>query len=584
MLFLRNVTLFVGGVPLINDVSLNINHGDRMGIVGRNGAGKSHLMEILAGNLAPDAGERKSVDDPVVLLVKQELPDHERNPIEYLRSIDPDICELEAMMEDTAHPQFADACDKLIELDTERYERLAPKILMGLGLKKEELTKPMHVLSGGMRMRIGLAMALIRTPDVLLLDEPTNYLDLESVQWLVAYLASYPEKHAIVVVTHDLALLNAVSRSIAHLQAGALTEFTGSYADYRAMFSAQELADTRKNTELTKQIDRHEEIYQRFKGLPAKRAAQAVAQHKKAAKKRDQLAELVVEEPVVHFSFGEPAALSDPIIRIEAGSIGYAANIILSDVNLSIQYGAKIGLVGCNGEGKSTLLKYLAGKISLAKGLSSLSQRLRIGYFNQELTDELKDALTVYEQFSASTGILRDVLIRQTLDKYGFPYNKVGTSIANLSGGEKSRLMFCLICAQEPNLIILDEPTNHLDMETRAVLIDAIKGFAGSVVLVSHDFDLHMQTMNQFWLAREGRVRVYPGGLTDYQSELSQFIRMNLPSRMEADHGKDVKKIQSIPLPCKFFSNSEKPSLSGSASSHAAAAEKHPVFRSAKKC
>jgi len=535
MLFLEEASLFVGGKPLFNAINFSVNAGDRIGVVGRNGSGKSHLMQLLAGHVSPDSGARRQAHHNLtVLLVKQELPDDEQTPLDYLRNNDPDIQSIEDAITASTDHEFAELQEQLDALDEERYETLAPKILKGLGFSEEELIQPMRQLSGGLRMRIGMAMALIRQPDVLLLDEPTNHLDLESTQWLIEYLKHYPVTSAFVVVTHDVKSLMEVCTSTVHLRAGDLTQFGGNYEEYRQNLASHERNDAQKNEVLSKQIARHEEIYYKFRKLPAKRAAQAVAQHKKADKLRDELVDMVVEEPVIPLAFSTPSELQDPIIQLNHVSLGYKQRIILNDINLSIQSGVRIGLLGRNGQGKSTLVKLLADKLAPMSGDVERRSRLSIGYYSQDLMDELDPTLTVYQQFVAKTGINTDATVRTHLGHYGFSYDKVEVSIEHLSGGEKARLLFCLICSSSPNLIILDEPTNHLDVETRESLVQAMVNFPGSIVLVSHDWALHEQTMHKFWLVNGGAVQEYTPGLQHYQRALQQFIASNIHGQMHA--------------------------------------------------
>lgn len=527
LLSLHEVDLFIGGHLLLDGVSLTINSGDRVGVVGRNGCGKSHLMGLLAGDIPVDGGARHFEDYKTALLVKQDFPDEDQTPLDYVRSKDTELQELEAILEDeTADPDTqGNAAQRLSELEDERYDTLAPRVLMGLGLTHEELTKPMRHLSGGMRMRINLAIALIRTPDLLLLDEPTNHLDFEASQWLIAYLKVYPARGAVVIVSHDLSVLRQVTTSTIHMRSGKLTQFAGDYRAYRAMLSAREASDERANVATQKQIDRHMDVYYRFRDLPESRAAQAVAQLRKAESKRGKIVEIVKEEDPVVIRFGDSLPVASPIIELKGVAIGYGSKKpILHDLNLSIQYGTKIGLLGQNGQGKSTLIRLLAGKLEPLSGDVARQPRLSTGYFSQDLMEELNGDLSVYEEFSHKSGLTVESVIRARLLDYGFPHDKLGTLVKELSGGEKSRLVFCLIFILSPSFIILDEPTNHLDVETREMLTAAIRAFEGTVVLVSHDADLHQETMQKFWLVKDGAVIEYEPGLVHYQTSLQCAI------------------------------------------------------------
>jgi ATP-binding cassette subfamily F protein 3 len=534
MLSLENALLFIGNKLLLNEANLNITGGARIGVVGRNGCGKSHLMQLLAGIISPDGGTRQVNENTTVLLVNQSLPDNDESPLVYLRSSDPDIKKAEEEMEKLTGDEFGDAYTRLTTLDEERYEKLAPEVLRGLGLTTEQMNAPMRELSGGLRMRINLAQALIRTPDVLLLDEPTNHLDLESTQWLIAYLKTYPKKSAVVMVSHNLSVLKEVTTSTLHMRQGELTLYAGDYASYRKQLKTREEKDIQKNAVLEKEIERHKKIYLKFRNLPAERAAQAIQQLKKAEKKEDQLVELVVEEPIITLDFGTPPEGRGLMISLKDVSFKYGSKLIFSKLDLSIQAGSRIGLIGQNGEGKSTLIKLLLGKLEEKTGDIQRSSYLRVGYFSQDVTEELTLDKSIYDEFSSKTGITTDAQIKSTLANFGFPHAKLATHIKHLSGGEKSRLMFCFICARNPNLIILDEPTNHLDVETREELAIAMNAYKGSIILVSHDADLHEATMTEFWLVKDGKVRVYDKGIQHYKTELQSSIDSILPASTQS--------------------------------------------------
>lgn len=521
MLRLENVSLFIAGKLLINEANLTIPHGARIAVTGRNGSGKSHLMDLLAGNITPDGGERVLAEKNVnVLLVKQELTDDDQTPLEYLRNNDRQLQRLEDLLVDAPESKIEEISNEIARLEEERYENLAPKVLMGLGLKKDDLDKPMKNLSGGYRMRIAFSMSLILMPEILLLDEPTNHLDLESTQWLIGFLKDYPKTSAVVVVTHDIKFLLAVTNTTVHLKGGTLTQYGGNYLSLKEMLEAKDKNDEQMNAVLEKKIEQKKKVYFKFRDLPAKRAAQAVDQLRQAKILEEKLVEIVEEEPVVSFQFPDPAEIKNPAVKLAKVSVGYGEKAVLSSLDLSIQSDAKIGLLGRNGEGKSTFIKLIAGKLRHLTGEVDFNPRLKVAYFSQDLTDELDVNLTVYEQYKQATGLTKEEDIRHALAKYAFSHDKIGTRIDDLSGGERSRLMFALICARSPNLIILDEPTNHLDLESKEELVKAISSFKGSILLVSHDLDLHEKTMKQFWLVDNGSVQPYTKGLKQYLASL----------------------------------------------------------------
>jgi ATP-binding cassette subfamily F protein 3 len=523
---LSDVDMFAGGKLLFRDISLSINRNDKIGIIGRNGSGKSHLLKVLGGVMNPDAGEREVKNNTKVLLINQELPEDDKTPIEYLREHDPDIVSLNEELDitDTQSDRFAQINDLLGDLEDERYEQKAPWILRGLGLKDVEINKPMRQLSGGLRMRVSIAAALIQMPDVLLLDEPTNHLDLESAQWLIEFLKNYP--HTVVIVSHDIKLLNTFAKTTYHLKKNALTQYSCNYDQFLLETKRQEEKDVQKNKDLEKQAKQAETIYYKFRGI-ASRAAQATQRLKKSEDLREQVIEIIPEEPIIPLCFTETTELRSPVVTLENVCVGYQDKIVLKDLNLSMNYGAKVGLLGRNGEGKSTLIKLITESLLPIKGAFNTCPKLKIGYFSQDLADQFDKTLTVYAQFSKATEILNDEKLRNLLGSYGFSRDKVEVKVGNLSGGELARLALAIICTRSPNLIILDEPTNHLDVETRAVLVDAIKEFKGSVLLVSHDWDLHEKSMKDFWVAEAGTVKPYDKGLQNYRKSIEVVSTTN---------------------------------------------------------
>lgn len=533
ILQLEAVDFSINGKRLLSDVSLKVNSNDRIGIIGRNGSGKSHLLKLLAGDVSADAGNILFDSDIKIVLVKQNLPDDEMSPLDYLRELDSELQALYDQSENTTDDAiYSELLNKAGEIENERYDILAPQVLKGLGLTETQIEAPMRDLSGGLRMRVGLASALIQAPDLLLLDEPTNHLDLESAQWLIQYLQAY--KKAFLVVSHDIKLLNTITTKTLHLKQGNLIEFHGSYEAYLKESAITELNTIKKNKDLEKEAKQAKEIYYQFRGIPS-RAAQAVQQSKRADDLRSQIVEILPEEPVIPIHFKDPIDVHSPMIELENASIGYSPDkCILKNLNISINYGVKIGLIGRNGEGKSTFIKQLVNLMPLVSGDMIVKPKCKIGYFSQDLMDQFDKNLSVYQQFSKATTIKNDETIRQSLGMYGFPRDKVNVSVTNLSGGELSRLALAIICSSGYNLIIFDEPTNHLDVETREVLIKAIQDFKGSVLLVSHDWDLHKQSMKEFWVVNKGAVRPYKNGLDDYCSRITQFASAQVKEKSAA--------------------------------------------------
>lgn len=531
---LEQIDLSVPGRTLLHDVHFKINTTDKIGIVGRNGAGKSHLLKLLSGVLQPDTGTVKVAYGMKILLIKQEMPDGNQTPQEYVLATDRTLTELYEQTE-SLEPDKADAIFMEIDEIEQFYKANSSKVLQGLGLTQEQILQPMNQLSGGLQMRINIASALLQCPDLLLLDEPTNYLDLEATFWLMNYLLGYNK--AFVLVSHDVKLLNLVTSKTLHLKQGELIQFNGSYDSYRKQAAAAEMNAIQTNRDLAKQAKRDDEIYLKFRGIPS-RAAQATQRKKNASNLREQIVEIVPEEPVIPLDFGQPQVLSNPLADISEVVLCYSKNKpILKIPQLTINGNDKIGLIGRNGQGKSTLIRNLVGDHQPGCGHIIIRNHCKIGYFSQDLLESLNVKNTVLEQFSAKTSIsLQDA--RTVLGNYGFAQKKSETLVGNLSGGELSRLALAIICASNSQLIILDEPTNHLDVETREMLVGAIQKFKGAVLLVSHDADLHQQCMKTFWLADKGTVKPYKNDLSHY----FQAVGKSLETQPASEINKNPKK------------------------------------------
>lgn len=513
----------VKGKLLLNDVSIRINEGDKIGIVGRNGCGKSTLLAILSGSTALMGGTIKKNKKAKIMLVKQELPTDERSVLDWLVSVDQDLIQLKKESEEASEEDFGDITSHIAEIEEERYEKLAPQVLLGLGLSTAECHSPMKNLSGGFCMRISLAAALIQQPDLLLLDEPTNHLDLESTLWLIEFLKTYPKAYAI--VSHGTDFLNQLTTKTWALQKGTLTSWGGNYDVFIRESEIKKEADLKNNIAIDKDIARAQRFIDVW-GEHQSTASLAQSREKLKIKLEKRRIEIVPEEKDIPISFPEAPLLHDPIIKMEGVSAGYAEKIILNDINFILSRNARIGLLGRNGQGKSTFAKLLADRLECKAIIRRTG--LRIGYFSQNQTDELNVNLSVFDQLKVSTRITEDDAVRSQLGRFGFDHKKWTCKVGKLSGGEKSRLFFAIIAAQNPHLIILDEPTNHLDINSRQALIKAINEFSGAVILVTHDWDLHHRTMRDYFLVRKGKVLPYTKGLDHYKRQLlSQIAKLS---------------------------------------------------------
>lgn len=553
LIALQKVNYSIGGIRLLDDASLSVNETDRIALIGRNGCGKSTLMNILAGKVSIDAGRRVVASNTSILLVKQELPNADVSPIEFLKESDLELSALYEQVDATEADEVGEIFEKIALIEDERYGATAVQVLLGLGISLEQQERPMRELSGGLLMRISLASALLQQPQLLLLDEPTNHLDLPSVLWLTTYLKAYPRPF--VLISHDRELLNEVVNTTYHLQGGRLTRYNGNFTTYveQRELSRQQAVATIENTD--KKIAQMEKFVAAHKSDP-KWAGSCSTREKWMRDMEEARPELDHEAPPIPIQFLPCSTLSDPLVQATHCDVAYGATPILSDVNLSIQTRSRIGILGMNGQGKSTLMRMLMQQLVNTTGEFFSSARLRVGYFSQNQSDIMSDELTVLDQLKlqAEPSCPTEDLLSHLL-QFGFKRAQCGALVGSLSGGEKSRLTFAMIAYQRPHLIIMDEPTNHLDFETRTSLINAIREFNGAIVLVSHDWDLLENTMSEYWLVRGGQVKPYTHDLSFYrQAILSRFSPTPLASGKQTKLkeaakpvAKDTKKAGATP-------------------------------------
>lgn len=512
---LNEVDCFVGdGQVLFYDLSMEINQGDHIALIGRNGSGKSTLLNMLAGTVQPDGGTRLVQPGAKVLLVRQQLPDPDKTPIDFLKEADEQLQLLYTKATTAKSALLPAIYDEIAALEEERYESEATKVLCGLGLAKEQHDRPMSELSGGLRMRVSFASGLLQQPDVLLLDEPTNHLDLQAIIWLTQYLRTYSK--AFVVVSHDRALLSAVVNKTYHLQSGTLTLYGGDFTIFEEQYKLKKEQAIKQNLNTDKDVERMQAFVDRFKTKP-KWARIAKTRERWIADREESRPLIVQEEPVIPLEFPVCETLKNPIYSITAGTVSYGAKQVLANLNFTIQADSRIGILGRNGQGKSTFVRMLMNHLVTASGEIHAAPKLRIAYFSQEQSDTLNLNLTIFAQLKTILTDATDDVIYKMLHQFGFERNKTQEKVEVLSGGEKTRLLLAMIVAKRPHLIILDEPTNHLDHETKQTLIEAIKKFNGAVLLVSHDWDLLEKTMRDFWMVSKGTMTPYPKGLEYYK-------------------------------------------------------------------
>ncbi len=517
MLHITDVTFRIDGKLILDGATAGIPSGHKVGIVGRNGAGKSTLLKLIHGDLPMEGGQITWPKTARVGMVAQEAPGGPESLLETVLAADTERAALMAEAETASDPhRIAEIQIRLADINAHAAPARAAAILSGLGFDEAAQARPCAEFSGGWRMRVALAAALFSAPDVLLLDEPTNYLDLEGTLWLESFIAKYP--HTVLIVSHDRDLLNTAVNAILHLERGKLALYAGGYDDFEDMRRERQ----RQQQKLIKRQEdqrRHMEAFvERFRAKATK-ARQAQSRLKALAKLKPIAA--LIDERHVGFTFPNPEKpLGNPIVRLEDASVGYAdAAPVLRDMTLRIDKDDRIGLLGANGNGKSTFAKLISGRLDARDGVRRSSKKMEIGYFAQHQLDELNPAGTPYSHIAALMEDATEAQKRARLGAIGFGADKADTKVANLSGGEKARLLFALNTFHGPHLLILDEPTNHLDVDSRESLIHALNAYEGAVILISHDRHLIEACADRLWLVGDGTVRPYEGDIEDYRTQ-----------------------------------------------------------------
>jgi len=512
MLQIDNLVFNGWGRRFFDRASVMVPVGAKVGLIGRNGVGKSTLFRLIMGDLTPDGGEIILPKSARIGSVDQEHPATPVSLIDTILEADVERDALNAQLETAEPEQLAEIYHRLIEIDADSAPARAAEILSGLGFATADLDRPMAEFSGGWRMRVALAAALFAEPDLLLLDEPTNYLDLEGALWLEARLKKYP--HTALIVSHDRELLNNSVDAILHLSGGKLDLYTGGYDDFEKrraektrLLSATRAKQDAERAHLQKFIDRFR--------AKASKAAQAQSRIKRLAK-LEPVAE-VVEERVAPFTIPSPTRpLAPPLIQLDAASVGYDGTAVLRNLNLRLDVDDRIGLLGVNGAGKSTFAKMVAGALPLQAGHMKCETRIQVGWFHQHQIEALDPDDTPLQIIRRALPEDSESSRRSRLAQFGLSFDKQETTVANLSGGERARLLLNLVAMAAPHLLILDEPTNHLDIESRRALLDALNDYEGAVILITHDRSLIELVTDRLWLAADGHIKPFKGDMDDY--------------------------------------------------------------------
>ncbi|HEY0441266.1 MAG TPA: ABC-F family ATP-binding cassette domain-containing protein [Xanthobacteraceae bacterium] len=522
MLVIDDLSFTLAGRRLIDHASVQIPGGARVGLVGRNGTGKSTLFRLIGGELAPDDG---TIDIPKrarIGRLAQEAPGGPESLLDVVLAADTERSALLAEAEHATDPQrIAEIQTRLADIAAHSAPARAAAILAGLGFSAADQARPCSEFSGGWRMRVALAAVLFSEPDLLLLDEPTNYLDLEGALWLEAHLARYP--HTVIVISHDRDLLDNAVEWILHLQNGKLTLYRGGYSSFDRQRREQQVLDAKLAKQQARQREHLQAFVDRFRAKATK-ARQAQSRMKLLAK-MEPISALVANEvrPIV---IPDPARpLSPPIIAMEGVELGYTPDKpVLRRLNLRIDDDDRIALLGANGNGKSTLAKLLAGRLAPLAGRITRADKLSVGYFAQHQLDELDPSGSAYDHIRRQMPDAAESAVRARAGAIGFSGAMADTPTAQLSGGEKARLLLGLATAAGPHLVVLDEPSNHLDIDSRAALIEAINAYTGAVILVSHDRYLLEACVDRLWLVDNGSV-------APFTDDLDAYVKLVLSAR-----------------------------------------------------
>ena len=520
MLQLENLSLRRGGRLLLREVSLRVHPGQRVGVTGANGSGKSSLFALIRGELSADAGGLGLPPGWVIAHVAQETPAVMRPALDYVLDGDRELREIESALaeaEDSGDGRRqAELHGRLEAVGGYSARARAARLLNGLGFVDTDLERPVAHFSGGWRMRLNLAQALMCRSDLLLLDEPTNHLDLDTVLWLEEWLRAYPG--TLLLISHDRDFLDRVVTHIAHLEREGLDLYVGGYSDFE-LRRAERLAQQQGAHERQqREVQRVRDFVRRF-GAKATKARQAQSRLK-ALTRLEQIAPAHVDSPF-QFAFPLPEKVPNPLLKLEVAAVGYGKRAVLGAVEMTLHPGDRVGLLGPNGAGKSTLIRLIAGELAPTAGVYDPAADIRIGYFAQHQLEQLRGEDSPLAHLQRLDPQAPEQALRDFLGGFGFQGDAALTPVAPLSGGEKARLVLALLVYERPNLLLLDEPTNHLDLEMRHALAMALQEFSGALVVVSHDRHLLRTVTDDLWLVSDGTARRFEGDLNAYRQWLA---------------------------------------------------------------
>ena len=545
MINFKNISFSIGGVSLFDDTSAFVPTGHKVGIVGRNGAGKTTLFKLILKEISLDGGIIEVPRNFKVGAVAQEAPSNEEKLIDTVLAADIERAELLKSSEIETDPnKISNIHIRLADIDAYSAEARASSILSGLGFSQTDQSSPCSNFSGGWRMRVALASVLFSNPDLLLLDEPTNYLDFEGTAWLENYLQKF--KNTVLVISHDRNLLNKSVNGILHLSSKKLQFYTGNYDTFDNERRSQlEQKISQKNKQDTQRAH-IQSFVDRFKAKASK-ARQAQSRIKILEKMKP----IVIEEDqkIPKFKFEEVSKFSPPLVTLDQASVGYNEIEVLKNINIQINPDDRVGLLGVNGEGKSTFSKLIAKKINLIKGHIQIPKKLKIGYFAQHQLDELRADETPFQHLYLKLNKEIPSKIRARLGSAGFTPETMDLEVRRLSGGQKARLLLLLVVIEKPDLLILDEPTNHLDIESREALIMALNDYKGSLILVSHDAFLVERLVDRLLIIKDGNVSEFSGDIHDYRKLILNNITKKKKQKSVLKDNNSNELISNTSLP-----------------------------------
>jgi ATP-binding cassette subfamily F protein 3 len=542
MLNIQNLTYLQGGIPLLQNVNLQAFADQRIGLVGKNGCGKTTLFRLIRGEIKPDGGEVSMQSGKTIAFVEQEIANSDMPALEFVLDGDAELRLLEKTLSKDNHDSvWFDAQHRYEVIDGYGAKARAAQLLNGLGFANDTLERTVASFSGGWRMRLNLARALMHRADLLLLDEPTNHLDLEAILWLEQYLARYPG--SILLVSHDREFLNACVNRIAHVHDQSIDTYSGDYDDFERARAERIALQTQAFNKQQDKIAHLEDFVRRFraKATKAKQAQSRI----KALDRLTRIAPVHVTDGHFELEIEAPERGPDLLLRAEKMGFAYGDKMLFKNVELVLRAGARIALLGPNGAGKSTLIKLLVGELQPTAGKLEFTPDIRIGYFAQHQLENLDSAATPLQHMERLAPKETTLALRNFLGRFGLAGDSEDRPVASFSGGEKSRLALALLAWQKPHLLLLDEPTNHLDLDMRDALTIALEEYTGAVVIVSHDRSLIRAVADELWLIADGEAKLFDGDLEDYKS----WIETRRPREAAAQVQPEKPRPQNAPKP-----------------------------------